>query len=182
MVPEAPLEDTETGRVAKGDGWYVLNARDAQWWYADGRPAFCNLEAGATFDQLGFNMSVLWPGQPLSQYHWEADQEGFLVVAGEALLIVEEQERPLRQWDYFHCPKRASHVLVGAGEGPCVLIAVGARIDSVDNPDWGGYPVSEAAARHGASVERETTNPDEAYAPWVKRSPTRYREGWLPEL
>lgn len=178
MVPEAPLEDTDAGKVAKGDGWFVLNAKDAQWWYIDGRPAFCNLEGEAKWDQMGFNMSVLWPGQPLSQYHWEADQEGFFVVSGEALLIVEEEERPLQQWDYFHCAKNAKHVLIGAGDGPCVVIAVGARIDSVDNPNWGGYPVSEAAARHGASVEAETTVPDEAYASWVKRTPTKYG-GWL---
>jgi len=45
---------------------------------------------GATdFHQLGVNLSVLEPGQAMAQYHWEADQEDFLVLAGEALLIVE---------------------------------------------------------------------------------------------
>ena len=117
---------------------------------------------------------------PLCRYHWEADQENFLVLAGEALLIVEEEERPLKQWDFVHCPARTKHVLVGAGSGPCVILAVGARIDSVDNPDWGGYTVSEAAARYGASVETETSLPEKAYAPLPKRSPTSYRDGWLP--
>jgi uncharacterized cupin superfamily protein len=178
MVPEAQFEDDGSGKVAQPDGWYVLNAKDAQWWHIDGRPAFCNLEGDAKWDQMGFNLSVLSPGQPLSQYHWEADQEGFFIVSGEALLIVEEEERPLKQWDYFHCAQNAKHVLIGAGDGPCVLISVGARIDSVDNPNWGGYPVSEAAARHGASVETETTVAEEAYASWVKRTPTTYG-GWL---
>ena len=64
------------------------------------------------------------------------------------------------------------------------MVAVGARIDSVDNPDWGGYTVDEVALRHEAGVEQETALPDEAYAPmwekYGKREPTRYREGWLP--
>jgi len=181
VVPEAPLEQTEAGLVATGEGWFVANARDIHWYHADGRPAFCDLEGNQSFPQLGINLSVLEPGQPLCRYHWEADQEDFLVLAGEALLIVEEEERPLRQWDFVHCPPRTRHVIVGAGSGPAVILAVGARIDSVDNPDWGGYPVSEVAARYGASVETETSRADEAYAAWTKRQPTRYRAGWLPD-
>ena len=37
MVPEAPLEQTDAGLVAKGDGWFVLNAKDSRWYHADGR-------------------------------------------------------------------------------------------------------------------------------------------------
>ena len=116
----------------------------------------------------------------MAMYHWEADQEDFLVLAGEALLIVEGEERPLRQWDFVHCPPETKHVIVGAGAGPCVVLAVGARVLST-GPDWGGYPVDETALRHGAGVEQETTDPFEAYAPVQKREPTGYREGWLPE-
>ncbi len=180
MVPEAKLEQTEAGLAATGEGWFVVNARENRWYHTDGRPALCDLEGEQNFSQLGININVLQPGQPLCRYHWEADQEDFLVLAGEAILIVEEEERPLRQWDFVHCPPRTKHVLVGAGSGPAVILAVGARIDSVDNPDWGGYPVSEAAARYGASVETETPLPEEAYAAWPKRQPTSYREGWLP--
>ena len=180
MVPEAKLESTEAGLVAQGEGWFVANAREARWYHTDGRPALCDLEGDQSFSQLGINLNVLEPGMPLCRYHWEADQENFLVLAGEALLIVEEEERPLKQWDFVHCPARTKHVLVGAGSGPCVILAVGARIDSVDNPDWGGYTVSEAAARYGASVETETSLPEKAYAPLPKRSPTSYRDGWLP--
>ena len=180
MVPEATLEDTDAGRVAAGEGWFVLNARDSRWYHTEGRPAFCDLEGEQSFRQLGINLNVLEPGQPLCRYHWEADQEDFLVLSGEALLIVEEEERPLRRWDFVHCPPETRHVIVGAGSGPSVILAVGARVDSVDNPDWGGYPVSEAAAKHGASVDTETSLPEEAYAALPSRQPTRYRDGWLP--
>ena len=95
MVPEAPMDETETGRVATGDGWFVLNAKDARWYHAEGRPALCNLEGETFFPQVGINIVVLWPGQPMAMYHWEADQEDFLVLSGEALLIVEGEERPL---------------------------------------------------------------------------------------
>ena len=180
MVPEARLEQTDDGLAAAGDGWFVVNARENRWYHAEGRAALCDLEGDAPFPQLGINISVLQPGESLGLYHWEADQEDFLVLSGEALLLVEEQERPLRQWDFVHCPAHTKHIVVGAGAGPSVILAVGARVDSVDNEDWGGYPVSEVAARHGLSVEQETSKPDEAYASWNRRQPTRYRDGWLP--
>jgi uncharacterized cupin superfamily protein len=180
MIPEAPLEETEAGRVAKGDGWFVLNAKDASWYHAEARPALCNLEGETSFPQLGINIVVLGPGQPMAMYHWEADQEDFLVLSGEAVLIVEGEERQLKQWDFVHCPPHTNHVIVGAGDAPCVVVAVGARVLSVDNPDWGGYAVDETALRHGAGVEQETTIPEEAYAN-VKpqRQPTRYQSDWL---
>jgi len=102
------------------------------------------------------------------------------VLAGEALVIVEGEERALRPWDFVHCPAGTKHVIVGAGDGPCIVVAVGARVRST-GPDWGGYVVDEAALRHGAGVEQETTDPNEAYARFPHREPTRYREGWLPD-
>jgi uncharacterized cupin superfamily protein len=182
MVPEASLEQTEHGRVPTGEGWYVLNARDARWHYAAGRGGFCDFEGEQNFAQLGINIQVLERGDPMAMYHWEADQEDFLVLAGEALLIIEGEERPLRAWDFAHCPPETKHTIVGAGDGPCVVVAVGAR-ENQDGPGWGGYTVDETARRHKAGVERETTVANEAYAPlWEavgKREPTRYREGWL---
>ena len=180
MVPEAPLAQTENGLVPAGEGWFVVNARDTRWYQADGVPAFCGFEGDAAFPQLGINLNVLEPGQPLCRYHWEADQEDFLVLSGEALLIVEDEEHPLLQWDFVHCPPRTEHVIVGAGSGPSVILAVGARIDSMDDESWGAYTVSETAARHGASVERETVSAEEAYALRPRRRPTVYRDGWLP--
>jgi uncharacterized cupin superfamily protein len=102
------------------------------------------------------------------------------VIAGEAVLIVEGEERPLRAWDFVHCPSRTKHTIVGAGDGPCVVVAVGAR-QHQESPDWGGYPVDEVAARHGVSAERETNEPREAYAGLPRREHARYRDGWLPE-
>jgi uncharacterized cupin superfamily protein len=184
VIPEAQLATTEHGLVPRGDGWFVLNARDARWWYARGRGAFCEFEGAfegeLDFLQLGINLRVLEPGEPMAMYHWEADQEDFLVLAGKALLIVEGDERPLRQWDLVHCPAGTKHVILGAGDGPCVVLAVGAR-DGSTGADWGGYTVDEAALRHGAGVERETTDAKEAYARVSQREPTRYREGWLGE-
>ena len=179
MVPAARFQETENGLVPVGDGWFVVNAREARWRYAPGRGAICPFEGEPEFSQLGVNLTVLAPGEPMSMYHWEADQEDFLVLAGEALLVVEGEERPLRRWDFVHCPAGTNHTIVGAGDSPCLVLAVGARDRSI-GPDWGGYPVDEVALRHGAGVEKETSDPDEAYARVGRREPTRYRDGWLP--
>ena len=179
MPGEAPLDKTEHGTVPAADGWYVLNAHDAQWFDRGPRGAVCDLEGEAQFAQVGLNIFVLGPGDPMSMYHWEADQEDFLVLSGEALLIVEGDERPLRQWDFVHCPPNVSHTIVGAGVGPSAILAVGAR-EHQQGEGWGAYPVDEAAVRHNASAERATSDPHEAYARFPPRQPSRYRDGWLP--
>jgi uncharacterized cupin superfamily protein len=177
---EAPLEETEHGLVPRGDGWFVLNAREARWREREGRGLRCYFEGEPGFPQVGVSLYVLEPGEPMSMYHWESDQEDFLVLEGEALLIIEGEERPLRRWDFVHCPPGAEHTLVAAGQGPCLILAVGAR-EHAGGPDWGGYRVEEAARRHGASVERETSEPREAYARYPETRLARYREGSLPE-
>lgn len=179
MVPEARFEDTDTGRVPVDDGWFVLNARDARWRAAEGRGAYCVFEGEHDFPQLGIHLVTLQPGDAMSMYHWEQDQEDFLVLSGEAVLVVEGEERPLGQWDFVHCPPGTKHTIVGAGSGPCLVLAVGARDKSI-GPDWGGYTFDEVAARYGASSERDTTSPEEAYAPVARREPMRCGEGWLP--
>ena len=185
-VTEAELVRTENGLVPKGEGWFVLNAREAQWWAREGRGLLCEfegagLEGALDFHELGINLNVLEPGQPMSMYHYENDQEDFLVLAGEALLICEGEERPLRQWDFVHCPAGAEHTIVGAGESHCVVLAAGARDRSV-GPDWGAYTVDEAAIRHGAGVESETTEPDVAYERFESSGLVRYVDGSLPDL
>ena len=185
MTGEAELVSTEHGLVPKGEGWFVVNARETQWWERPGRGVLCEFEGAgfegaADFAQLGINLQRLEPGEPMAMYHREADQEGFLVLAGEPLLIVEGEERQLHRWDFVHCPAGTSHTIVGAGDGPCLVLAVGAR-DRSTGPDWGAYTVDEAAVRHGAGVDRETTEADEAYARFGRGELTRYREGWLPE-
>ncbi|MBA3734439.1 MAG: cupin domain-containing protein [Actinobacteria bacterium] len=180
MVPESTFEQTEHGLAPMREGWFVLNMRDAEWRHVDGRGAVCivadDFEGARGFEQLGVNPFVLGPGEPMSMYHWEGDQEDFLVVRGEAVLIVEGEERQLRAWDFAHCPPNTKHVIVGAGSSPCLLIAVGAR-----ERDTLGFTVDEAAKRHGASVVEDTNDGDEAYASVPSREPTAYRAGWLPE-
>ena len=179
MVPKAPLEATEHGVAANGEGWFVVNAREAPWWYREGRGAYCELEGKPGFEQLGISVVMLGPGEAMAMYHWQADQEDFLLISGEALLIIEGEERPMRAWDFVHCPPGTKHVIIGAGDGPCVVIAIGAR-QHQDGPDWGGYTVDEVALRHGAGVEEETNDPKQVYA-GISRELTRYREGWLPD-
>ncbi len=177
------LEQTEHGLTPTGEGWFSLNLRDAEWRHVEGRGAVCvaldDFEGARRSLQLGVNPFVLQPGEPMAMYHWEADQEDYLVVSGEAVLIVEGEERPLRAWDFVHCAPHTKHVIVGAGSGPCVVIAVGARQHS-EEPDALGFPADEAAKRHGASVEEDTMNPGVAYGPVPRRKPTAYRDGWLP--
>src|ERR687897_3433824 len=164
MVPEATLESTEHGLTPKGEGWFVLNAREAKWRDGPGLPAICSFEGAPEFPQLGIHLNVLAPGEPMAMYHWEADQEDFLVLSGEALLIVEGEERQLQQWDFVHCPTETRHMIVGAGSGPCVVLGVGAREHIGENCNGGAYTVDEAALRHGAGVEEETSDPERAYA------------------
>jgi uncharacterized cupin superfamily protein len=187
MVPEAPLEQTDSGLAPAGPGWFVLNAREARWRRRPERGHSLPLtgdtdaEQESWFPQLGVVLLRLEPGEPIGMYHWEADQEGFLVLSGEALLIVEGQERPLRQWDFVHCPPGTKHMIVGAGSGPCVILATGAREHADQDCNGGGYVVDEVALRHRAGVEEETTDPGVAYARYPESEPTRYRAGWLPD-
>jgi len=179
VIPEASLEQSDGGLAPSSDGWLVLNAREAGWRHAAGRGALCDFEGDVEFPQLGVTLWALGPGEPMSMYHWEADQEDFLVLAGEGLLVIEGEERPLRAWDLVHCPSGTKHTIVGAGGTGCVVLAVGAR-EHADSPDWGGYPVDEVARRHSAGVEQETNDPRQAYAPVPRRQPAPYRDGWLP--
>ena len=163
-VKEASSEETPYGRYITSDGWFVLNLADAL--------AVRNEEKGGAlyplepqeppFGDFGARVRVVWPGEPNALYHSEGVQEGFLVLSGECTLIVEEEERPLRQWDYFHCPADTRHVIVGAGDGPCAILMIGARpeVETLH------YPVSGVAAKYGASAANETDEPDEAYADW----------------
>jgi quercetin dioxygenase-like cupin family protein len=176
VVPEAPLRTTKYGLVADVDGWFVVNATEARWRDSAQFGVYCDFEGKRPFRQLGINISVLERGQSLGFYHREAAQEDFLVLSGRCVLIVEDEERPLQQWDLVHCPPGTPHMIVGAGEGPSVVVAVGAR----GLPRKGLFYVpSEIAKRHGASVERETTKPAEAYAGLPRSRRVAYA-GWLP--
>jgi uncharacterized cupin superfamily protein len=188
VVPEASLEQTEHGLFAAGAGWFVLNMREVRWWYR-GHGFEAGLSGKGDFPQVGIGLTLLEPGEPMSMYHWETDQEDFLVLSGEALAIIEGQARPLRQWDFVHCPAGTNHVIVGAGDGPCVVFAVGARQNHTfitsggtmeGKEDWGAYTVDEVALRHRAGVEEETNDANVAYAGFPGPESMRYRDGWLP--
>jgi uncharacterized cupin superfamily protein len=156
--------------------WWVRNVREMQW---------RENELGATVDfdydverfpEFGINLTVLKPGQPMTMYHQERYQEGFLVLRGKCLLIVASEEVPLKQWDYFHCPPDVPHAIVGAGDGLSLVLAVGNRV----GPDVILYPRDETALKHGAGVERDTPEPKEAYARFTRPTPqTDFREEFL---
>src|SRR5262249_46088564 len=149
MVEQARLGQDEAGTIPETEGWFVVNVRDTSWIKQDDLGAACTFEGPeAHFEQYGINIHVLQPGQPNCMYHEEGGQEDFVVLAGECLLLVEEQERRLGAWDFVHCPPNTRHVFVGAGDGPCAILMVGGRTRSSLL-----YPRSELALRHGAGVE-----------------------------
>ena len=162
-MAEARLEDAGSGLAPVTEGWFVVNVREAEWFSSDTRGAACWFaneygNPSIEFPQLGINVTVLEPGQS-GVYHAEANQEAFLVLSGECRLLVEGEERRLRAWDFFHSPPWTEHAFVGAGDEPCVILMVGAHL----SPEV-RYPVSELAARYGASVAEETSDPGQVYA------------------
>ena len=154
--------------------WFTVNIRDATWGKHEAFGAACRFEnPESPFPELGMNVRVLEPGQPNCLYHSESQQEDFLVLHGRCLLLVDGEERPLEAWDFVHCPAGTEHVFVGAGEGTCAILMVGARQPN----EKLHYPVSQLAQRYGASAERETDSPEEAYARFPGRKGGR-PESW----
>ena len=174
---------SKNGLVVDGEGWFVVNARESRWKDEGPLGSYCTFEGKRRFPHFGINISVLEPGERIGMYHRENAQEAFLVLEGECTLIVEGAERRLKAWDFFYCAPRTEHIIVATGEQSAVVLAVGGRGRGVG----GGivYPVSETAARHEASVVRETTSPSEAYAEIHAGLPRSrfvpYRRGWLPD-
>jgi uncharacterized cupin superfamily protein len=178
MPDEARLEQSEGGLAPVTEGWFVVNVADAEWLTNDGGAAACIFEGedGPPFPELGFTLTVLQPGTTGGLYHQESNQEDFLVLSGECLLLIEGEERPLQAWDFVHCPAGTEHAFVGAGDGPCVIFMTGGRTGEKHIV----YPRSEVALRHGAGVEEETTSPKEAYASFPKWKPGRALDWPIP--
>lgn len=175
-MSEARLRETRFGLAPDGEGWFVLNARESRWRDWGPLGANCDFEGKRPFRQVGINLNRLLPGQPMGFYHRERHQEGFLVLAGECLLLVEDQEVSLRAWDFVHCPGGTAHIIVGAGDGPSLVVAFGGR---------GGrrgieYLVDPVALRHGVGVEQPTTKSREAYARLPHPKRIRCGDDWLP--
>ena len=158
---EAKIDDTEIGRVPADDGWWILNLSELGWDRVEGGGMWCAFESpDARSPVLGIGVHVLWPGEAPGMYHAESNQEGFLVLSGECIAVVEGEERRMGPWDYFHCPPGTAHITVGAGDGPCAILMVGTRAPD----DTTDYLPDPAAARHGHAVATRTSSPKEAYA------------------
>jgi uncharacterized cupin superfamily protein len=175
VAQEARLEEVGSGLAPASTGWFVVNVGDAAWVRNEAFGGRCVFEStrrvlaerpeleAQQFDQVGYTLAVLEPGKPSGMYHAESGQEDFLVLLGECVLVVEEQERTLRAWDLLHCPPGTRHTFVGAGDGPCVIFMTGVRREDGTIV----YPVSEVARGQGAGVSQETSRPAEAYAPFT---------------
>jgi uncharacterized cupin superfamily protein len=157
VTEEARLEDVGSGLAPVSPGWFVVNAGAA--------PRVLGQRPGVEpqrFADTGITLAVLLPGLPSGLYHVESAQEDFLVLAGTCLLLIEEEERPLRAWDFVHCPSGTRHSFAGTGDEPCVILMIGARRAGKTI----AYPVSGTAQRHGGGVDTETESAAEAYAPY----------------
>ena len=175
-MPEAPLKRTEHGLVPDGEGWFVVNATEAPWVGAVGLGRAVPFESPEhRFREFGINIHVIESGEPNCMYHAENAQEAYLVLSGECLLLIDGEERSLRQWDFVHLPAGTPHVVVGAGDQAAVVLMAGTRKD----PDEVLYPVELVAQKQGAGVDKETPDSKQAYA-GVEDYVAEYRRGDLP--
>ena len=186
MIQEARLEAVESGLAPVTPGWFVVNARDAAWVNNDRWGGVCIFESDDFVLRgrpdlteyvkpgAGFTLRVVSPGQPTGGYHAESVEEDFFVLMGECILIIEDEERRLRTWDFVHCPPGTAHAFVGAGNGPCVILGAGNR-DFNDDTFWRESRQSEAALRYGASRDSEPS----PRGSWrVERPPTWAELPW----
>jgi uncharacterized cupin superfamily protein len=178
MTDEARIEETETGRRAANDGWFILNLGEMRWETLEGGGIWSSFEPpSAPSPLLGIGVHILHPGEAPGFYHEESNQEGFLVLSGECIAVVEGQERRMGPWDYLHCPPGTRHITIGVSAEPCAILMVGTRTEGkIIN-----YPADPVAAAHGASVRHDAGNARDAYAQWDgPRTFTRVAAPWPP--
>jgi uncharacterized cupin superfamily protein len=161
VADKARIEQTTAGLVPADAGWFIVNLSDLRWETLPGGGTWCSFESpNSPSPMLGIGVHILRPGDKPGYYHAESNQEGFLVLSGECIAIVEGEEHRMRAWDYLHSPPGTAHITVGAGNEPCALLMVGTR-----SPDATiRYLVEPAAAKHEASVETASDSPREVYA------------------
>jgi quercetin dioxygenase-like cupin family protein len=161
-APQARLQDVGSGLAPVSPGWFVVNVRDAAWVTNEVFGARCLFEADVPalrerpdlepqrFQHLGIKLAVFDPDQPSGLYHADSSEEDFLVLQGECVARIGAEERRLRQWDFLHCAPGTHHGFVGAGDGPCVLLMVGARFPgrTFDYPEQGANSSQEAYVRY----------------------------------
>jgi mannose-6-phosphate isomerase-like protein (cupin superfamily) len=186
MVNEANPEDKGHGLVPVDEGWFVMNVRDARWsdkpeqGWSVALTGIDEYEAETFFPMLGMAIRVARQGDVLTTYHWETEAEDFLVLSGEGIAVIEGEERPLRQWDFVHCPPGTKHAFVGSGDDPFVLLCASSRQFQKDGP-WGYYCYDEAAERYNAASPEDTQDGEIAYARFPDPRTARYPGGLLPE-
>jgi uncharacterized cupin superfamily protein len=183
MVAEARLERVASGLAPVTPGWFVVNTADAAWTHNEYYGGVCIFESDefvlrgrpdlTAYEKphAGFTIRVVPPGQPSALYHAESVQEDFLVLMGECVLIIEDQERHLRTWDFVHCPPGTAHAFVAKEPGPCVILATGNRRDDFERVDRR----SEAALRYDAGTDVDMTEP-EPRGRWEVRRPSNWDE------
>jgi uncharacterized cupin superfamily protein len=158
-------EEAGGGLVPDGPGWFIVNIADARAFHHEVAGSYVPFNTREhPFPHIGINIHVLQPGEPNAKYHRENQQEGALVLSGECTLLVEGEERTLRAWDFFHCAPETDHVFIGAGNDPCAILMVGARLPEEEEKLY--YPASELAQKYGAAAPEPTSDPDEAYSDW----------------
>jgi uncharacterized cupin superfamily protein len=183
VITEAHLERIASGLVPVTPGWFVVNTADAAWVNNESYGGVCIFESDDIFlrgrhdlteyekPEAGFTIRVVPPGRPVGLYHAESVQEDFLILMGECVLIIENQERHLRAWDFVHCPPTTGHTFVATGDGPCVILATGNRRADFEVVHGG----SEVAHRYDAGSAVVTTEP-ERRGRWEVRRPERWDE------
>jgi uncharacterized cupin superfamily protein len=167
MSKKAKTETSGTTVKPTTDGWFVLHASEAPWYRNEQFGRVCIFEGDARFKDIGVNIHVVEPGQPACLYHRESAQEDFFVLSGECVVLVDEEEVPLKAGHFVHCPPGVDHVFKGAGNGPCSILMLGHRFDNREIT----YPVSEFAAEREVSADAETNDPKVAYAKYPRWEP-----------
>ena len=167
MIAEARLERLASGLAPVTPGWFIVNTADAAWTNNECYGGVCIFESDNVVLQgrpdltayekphAGFTIRVVPPGKPSALYHAESVQEDFLILMGECTLIIEDQERHLRAWDFVHCPPMTAHTFVATETGPCVILATGNRSDDLEVVSRR----SEAALRYDAGTEVDMSEP-----------------------
>ena len=93
------------------------------------------LAGPAGLSDFGVSHVVLEPGGISSQRHWhEGEDELVVMLEGEAVLVEEDGETPMRAGDCAAFPKGVpnGHQLVNRSDRPCVFLAVDCRIGEGD--------------------------------------------------
>ncbi len=181
MVEEARLEQLNAGLTPVSEGWFVVNVRDGAWVTneASERPS-----SSRATTHSSLTSASPWPSSVRDRravYHREANQEDFLVLAGECLLLIEGEERPLKAWDFVHCPPDTEHGFVGAGERPVRdlhdrrakgMAGEGHRLPALraGAPPWRRRGAGDDVARRGVRLAPEVAaGPPETWdgLPWA---------------